>query len=392
VTKLEASSTLYQKIKMLAGVDVEKINSLSARLHDMSELDAQRVVTIGELSSQLNYTSERDEHRIAQISDLSAKVDAMVALDQQRVDQINDLVERLNATAALDGQRVAKIDDLIEKLDATAALDCQRVAKIDDLVARLNSQPLDDRRSLLIEDLAKQITELSARFYTSDGISVTGRNLSFLDEPDFARAWAVSKAANAEGWPTGVPDVRWRAHVVLWAARRGMALDGDFVECGVHTGLFSLIILELLNLEKVGKVFHLFDTFNGIPTEGLTRAELKHADVANANIYRDVWAIAQRNFAPYRAARLIKGALPGSLDQTSIGKIAFLSMDLNNATAESETIARLWDRIVPGAAIVLDDFAWEGAEDQHAMWTRFAATKGCEILTLPTGQGVLIAP
>jgi O-methyltransferase len=386
---------------------VDQIYGLAERLDAMIELDGQRVAQLDELVAKLGSMIALDKERLAHIDELAHKLGSMASLNQQRVRQIDELAGKLGSMATLDQQRVGQIDDLAGQLGSMSSLDQQRVGQIDDLTGKLGSMAtLDQQRVGQIDELASKlgsmasldqqrvgkIAELGARLHTSDGIAVVGRNLSFLDEPNFARAWEKSKTANNEGWPAGVPDVRWRAHIVLWAARRGLALEGDFVECGVHTGLYSLVILEMLDLEKAGKVFHLFDTFNGIPMERLTNAERKHATMANASIYRDVWTIAQRNFAPHRAARLVKGELPVSLDRASIGKIAFLSMDLNNAIAEKETIERLWDKIVPGAAIVLDDFAWVGLEDQHAMWLRFAATKGCEILTLPTGQGLIIVP
>jgi hypothetical protein len=44
----------------------------------------------------------------------------------------------------------------------------------------------------------------------------------------------------------------------------------------------------------------------------------------------------------------------------------------------------------PGATIVLDDYAFFGSEDQNAMWDEFARKNGQSILTLPTGQGVIV--
>jgi hypothetical protein len=35
--------------------------------------------------------------------------------------------------------------------------------------------------------------------YFADGLGVRGKNLSFLDEPTFAAAWAMSHSLNAEG-------------------------------------------------------------------------------------------------------------------------------------------------------------------------------------------------
>ncbi len=50
----------------------------------------------------------------------------------------------------------------------------------------------------------------------------------------------------------------------------------------------------------------------------------------------------------------------------------------------------MWDNLVLGATIVLDDYAFRGSEEQNAMWNDFARKNGQAILTLPTGQGVIV--
>ena len=229
--------------------------------------------------------------------------------------------------------------------------------------------------------------------YRADGFGVRKKNLGFFDDPAFARAWAESSRLNAEGWQKlkgGVPDIRWRAHVCCWAAQHGLSLDGDFVECGVHTGILSLVVCHYLDLTKTRKKFWLFDTYEGIPLDGLEGTDRRQAEYANTEIYFDVWAIAQRNFSTFDCARLVRGVLPESLTGADCDRIAFLSIDLNNARAEKSTIDVLWPKLVPGALVVIDDYAFKGHERQYEMWNNFAREVGKMVLTLPTGQGLLI--
>ena len=65
-------------------------------------------------------------------------------------------------------------------------------------------------------------------------------------------------------------------------------------------------------------------------------------------------------------------------------------MDLNNASAEKATIEVLWPKLVQGAIIVLDDYAFIRRVRQYDMWNEFAKSVGRSVLTLPTGQGLLI--
>lgn len=241
-----------------------------------------------------------------------------------------------------------------------------------------------------VENLAVWSDSLTARMIENDGIIVRDRNLHFLDQADLKAAWAFAEQANAPGWADNVPDIRWRAHIALWAARSCQHLPGDFVECGVHTGLLSLTICHGLDFARQPRTFWLFDTFNGIPLDEVVEEELARCKAANQSFYRDVLAVARANFAPFPNVVLVPGVLPQSLEQANIDSIAYLSMDLNVAHYERQVIERLWDRLVSGAIVLIDDYDWKGHEQQRDSWNDFAAGKGHFIATLPTGQGLLI--
>ena len=226
---------------------------------------------------------------------------------------------------------------------------------------------------------------------TGDFISVRGRSLDFLTEPRFSEAWSKAKSANEYVWHGEVPDIRWRAHIGCWAAFHGLQIEGDFVECGVFGGLLSLTICHFLDFNRTGRCFYLYDTFDGIPLDTLTTAERKHAQKFNDEFYRDSYANAQKVFAPFPQARLIRGRVPESL-AVAPDKVAYLSLDMNNAEAELAALSYFWDRLSPSAIVVLDDYGWMGFETQRDALNTFAASKGCRIASLPTGQGLLIKP
>lgn len=228
--------------------------------------------------------------------------------------------------------------------------------------------------------------------YRADGVAVTGKNLAALRDPRLTTAYAEAARLNAEGWPSGVPDISWRAHVCCWAATQALRIPGDFVECGVHTGLLSLTVAHFVDFAKLDRRFWLMDTFEGIPVERVEEKEREHVKQLNSDLYFDCYALTQRNFAPYPNARLVRGILPDSLAETEIEAVAYLSIDLNNANAEMATIERLWPKLSPGAIVVLDDYAFTGYEVQHERWDEFARKQGLMVLTVPTGQGILMKP
>lgn len=230
-------------------------------------------------------------------------------------------------------------------------------------------------------------------FYGNAGdfITVRGRSLDFLTEPRFSEAWSKAESANRGVWHGNVPDIRWRAHIACWAASHALQIDGDFVECGVFGGLLSLTICHFLDFNRTGRSFYLYDTFDGIPLDGLTTAEREHSQKLNSEFYLDCYANAQKVFAPFPDAKIIRGRVPESL-AVAPDKVAYLSLDMNNAAAEVAAISHFWDRLSPSALVVLDDYGWSGFEAQRDALDAFAASKGSRIATLPTGQGLLIKP
>jgi hypothetical protein len=83
-------------------------------------------------------------------------------------------------------------------------------------------------------------------------------------------------------------------------------LPGDFVECGVNIGIFSLAICNYVNFNELDKTFWLFDTFEGIPKEQMSEAELALGrESESAAHYPPCYEVAKRNFAEFPRVKLI---------------------------------------------------------------------------------------
>ncbi len=229
--------------------------------------------------------------------------------------------------------------------------------------------------------------------YRGDGLGTKGKSLTFMQEPVFATAWEKTARQVHEITGERAPDVRWRAHMALWAARQAMHRQGAFVECGVNSGLLSGVICHALDWNTTDRDFFLFDTWAGIPTARLTAAETKVADNYNRAYHqRDIYEGVKAAFAPFKRCQLVRGMLPDSLAEVSIDKIAYLSIDLNNATYERACIDALWPKLSSGAIVLIDDYNFASCRLQQEMWDGFAAEQSLMIAALPTGQGVLIKP
>lgn len=184
--------------------------------------------------------------------------------------------------------------------------------------------------------------------------------------------------------------IEWRVHVILWAAGLGIKLEGDFVECGVNTGIYSLSIADYYEFSSSGRKFYLFDTFCGTPEDQMNEEELGKRPGDNALRYPDCYDLARKNFEPYPNMHLVRGRVPDTLADAGVGDVAYLSIDMNVAQAELEAIKYFWPKLVPGAPVVLDDYGWADHRSQKVVMDQFAQEVGVQILTMPTGQGLII--
>ncbi len=63
---------------------------------------------------------------------------------------------------------------------------------------------------------------------------------------------------------------------------------------------------------------------------------------------------------------------------------------MNCAYPERAALEFFWDHLSPGAIVLLDDYAYFGHDRQASTMDAAACALGTRILSLPTGQGVLI--
>ena len=213
----------------------------------------------------------------------------------------------------------------------------------------------------------------------------------FLKDEKFLNSYNEGKRTGALRNHSG--DIRYRAYIACYFSKYASKLDGDFVECGVGRGLLSKTIVTYLNFEKINKFFYLFDTFEGIPIEqGKNKKEKEMMNLLNTisyqgNYYNEV----RQTFSKYQNVKLIRGVVPESLKKISLNKISYLSMDMNNSYAEIECIKFFWDKIINSGIVLLDDYATNDAfKEQKDSWDKFSQEKNFDILTLPTGQGLII--
>jgi len=233
--------------------------------------------------------------------------------------------------------------------------------------------------------------EASIPVYDRDGLRSV-HDHSFMQEHSFRKAYDRGVlAAGDYGW-------QWRVHIGLWAARSASLLCGDFVECGVNRGFLASAVMDYLDWDSLGKQFYLLDTFRGFderylsPEDRAGAARERNQHSIESGFYVQSVESVITNFSQWKNVRIIQGPVPETLVQVSAKEIAFLHLDMNCAFPEVAALEYLWERLVPGAFVLLDDYAYVGYGVQKAAMDKMAVTKGVAIASLPTGQGLFIKP
>lgn len=227
--------------------------------------------------------------------------------------------------------------------------------------------------------------------YDQDGL-FTLHSDHFRRDPAFLAAYR--RGVRASG---GVePAIEWRVHVALWAAKTALRAEGDFVECGVNAGFVSSAIMQKLQWNSLGRRFYLIDTFAGPVLTQYSQEEVeKDRDsvaqrALEAGAYVTDMNRVRANFAEWPGATIVQGAVPRILECAEFGPIAFVHIDMNCALPERDAFEFFWDRLSPGAVVLFDDYSYYGHDCQRDAIDAVARTKGVDVLSLPTGQGLIM--
>ena len=169
-----------------------------------------------------------------------------------------------------------------------------------------------------------------------------------------------------------------------WRAQRifALQLEGDFVECGAYTGVAVKTITDYFGGVDFPKTFWTYGLFEH--KEGM----LHHAMPGHVpGLFERV----KYKFRNYEQVKILKGNIPDVFVEQSPEKICYLHIDLNEAPAELAALDVLFDRMVPGGILILDDYEWAGVyRRQKLAEDQWFEERSYRVMPLPTGQGLVI--
>ena len=136
------------------------------------------------------------------------------------------------------------------------------------------------------------------------------------------------------------------------------------------------------------------DTFAGIDERYVSEAELAKGILERnkSEFYTTNVELVRENFSEWKNVRIIPGPIPETLESAKPEKVAYLHIDMNCVEPEVAAFDYFWDSLVPGAFVLFDDYAFMGHELQNTALGNAAEGKNSKIVSLPTGQGLLLKP
>lgn len=207
----------------------------------------------------------------------------------------------------------------------------------------------------------------------------------FDDNIDFETAYmSAVKNATSEGRD---PHIRWRARTFEFFLRR--ALPGNCIEVGTaHGFLFFFALSKLMQdgFDLSNSSVTLVDKFDQDSVDSLTGEKTGARTIQYANSV----SVVKERFAKMGNTRIVQGLVPKIFDSMNIPELSFIHIDLNAAQPEVEALTILFPYLKRGGYIVLDDYGFPELIESRIAHDKLSRKIGYDILSLPTGQGLII--
>jgi len=237
---------------------------------------------------------------------------------------------------------------------------------------------------LKLYDLILELVTGSERVITKSQASHWGDRSATMQHVDFyldplfkeAKEHTFEDAPNHLSQQINLSNIDWRIHICTWAASHCINLEGDFVECGVWYGWLSRAMCKYVDFNRTDKTFHLFDSWG--------------ASDSHPNYQDDIYDAVKDRFSEYPNVIFHRGLVPDVLSKNvDIEKISYLSLDMNGGIAERQALNVLYNKVVKGGIIYVDDYGWDFPVLRHEL-REFLRDKPDRLLHFPCGSSLIV--
>jgi O-methyltransferase len=196
----------------------------------------------------------------------------------------------------------------------------------------------------------------------------------------------VLQIVNKSGESIVSPD---RYYMLYQLARMSLNRDGDFAECGVYKGGSAHLISLLISKSEKYKLFHLFDTFSGMPETSIPSRDY-HAPGDFSDTSLDAVKARLADFKSF--CNFYPGLIPDTFRQIqNTQQFSFVHIDVDIFQSVLDCCKWFWPRMSSGGVIVFDDYGfYPYRRAAKAAVDEFFYSEPEEPISLPTGQALII--
>ena len=129
-------------------------------------------------------------------------------------------------------------------------------------------------------------------------------------------------------------------------------VPGDVAELGVFRGDFAVLI----NAAFPDRTIHLFDTFEGFPSEDVRIEQEQGLSGARVGDFSETAKDLVEKRLLYREKALFyKGYFPATFSRCTAGEFAFVSIDADLYAPTAAALPLFWERLSPGGVLLVHD-------------------------------------
>ena len=184
----------------------------------------------------------------------------------------------------------------------------------------------------------------------------------------------------------------YHKYIAVWAARYAIDHGYNLAEFGVYAGATSYVVSDYYSsARQETSKFWLVDTYCGIPPASVHPEEEQELS-KNGRLYpvNSSADLVRDTFSTFPWVEVVEGAVPEVLSTVNWDNLGYVHIDMNTVSAEIAAIEHIWEAIVRGGRILLDDYGWARHVLQRDAFDTFCDQRGLSVLALPTGQGLII--
>ena len=170
----------------------------------------------------------------------------------------------------------------------------------------------------------------------------------------------------------------WRTYTEAWAIRSCLGLGGAIVDVGCYNGVADDVLYRYIGAPADTVAWYLYDVFHDPPNG---RRKWAHSLELEAEV--------RQRFADRPNVSICAGLLPMTL-AVRPERIGCLLVDLNDPILELAVLEQLYDSIVPGGIVIVDDYGDNEYRASQGIYRAFFESRGQFIYESPTSQGIVI--